>query len=117
MGRFVFWGVEGKSLLWNFPEFDVDVPLKVGKIENDRYISYYWGGENSEKLLVEINLEPRENNSTLVNITEKEMPNNEAGIKWLKQNTEGWANFLACLKAWLEHNINLREGGFDFMKR
>ena len=40
----------------------------------------------------------------------------EAGIKWLKGNTEGWANFLACLKAYLEYGINLRKGAFDFMK-
>ena len=43
------------------------------------------------------------------------MDNNEAGIKWLKGNTEGWANFLACLKAWLEYGIHLRKGAFDFM--
>jgi uncharacterized protein YndB with AHSA1/START domain len=38
---------------------------------------------------------------------------NEEGIKWLKCNTEGWANFLACLKAYLEYGINLRKGAFD----
>jgi hypothetical protein len=58
---------------------------------------------------------PRTGNATLVNITEKSRENNEAGIKWLKGNTEGWANFLACLKAWLEYGINLRKGAFDFM--
>jgi len=55
-------------------------------------------------------------NATLVTITEKSMENNEAGIKWLKGNTEGWANFLACLKAYMEYGINLRKGGFDFLK-
>jgi hypothetical protein len=55
------------------------------------------------------------NNSTLVSITEKSRENDEAGIKWLIGNTEGWANFLACLKAWLEYGINLRKGAFDFM--
>jgi hypothetical protein len=43
--------------------------------------------------------------------------NDEAGRRWLMQNTEGWANFLACLKAWLEYGINLRKGAFDFLKR
>jgi hypothetical protein len=38
---------------------------------------------------------------------------NDAGIKWLAGNTAGWANFLACLKAWLEYGINLRKGAFD----
>ncbi|MEZ5019958.1 MAG: hypothetical protein R2756_07515 [Bacteroidales bacterium] len=39
----------------------------------------------------------------------------EAGLKWLQGNTAGWANFLACLKAYLEYGINLRVGAFDFM--
>jgi len=38
------------------------------------------------------------------------------GIQWFGGNTEGWANFLACLKAYLEFGINLRKGGFDFMR-
>jgi len=61
-------------------------------------------------------LTPKDSNATLVTITEKSMDNDEAGIKWLKGNTEGWANFLACLKAYLEYGINLRKGAFDFMK-
>ena len=59
-------------------------------------------------------LEPGHNNSTIITVTEKDMPNNEEGIKWLKGNTEGWANFLACLKAYLEYGINLRKGAFDY---
>jgi hypothetical protein len=34
----------------------------------------------------------------------------KAGIDWQKGNAEGWANFPACLKAYLEYGIN----GFDF---
>jgi len=32
-------------------------------------------------------------------------------------NTGGWANFLACLKAYLEYGINLRKDSFDFMAK
>lgn len=107
---------EGKNIIWNFPEFDVDVPIRVGKIEENKYIGFYWDAENGEELLVEILLTSTAANKTLVSITEKSMANDEAGIKWLKQNTEGWANFLACLKAYLEYGINLRKAAFDFMK-
>jgi hypothetical protein len=54
-----------------------------------------------------------ENNVTFISITEKGKPNNENGITWLKRNTEGWANFLTCLKAWMEYGIHLREGAFN----
>jgi uncharacterized protein YndB with AHSA1/START domain len=105
---------EGKTLMWRFPEFDMEVPVRTGKIEKNKYISFYWDMDGSE-LFVEITLTSRDNNSTLVSITEKSRENNEAGIKWLRGNTEGWANFLACLKAYLEYGINLRKGAFDFL--
>ncbi len=105
---------EGKNIIWEFPEFDVKAPVRVGKIETDKYISYYWSGEDGKELLVEMTLTAGDNNSTIVSITEKSMMNDEAGIKWLSGNTEGWANFLACLKAYLEYGINLRKGAFDF---
>jgi uncharacterized protein YndB with AHSA1/START domain len=105
---------EGKKIMWQFPEFDMTFPIRVGKIEKNKYISFYWDMDGIE-LFVEMTLIPRTVNATLVNITEKSRENNEAGIKWLKGNTEGWANFLACLKAWLEYGINLRKGAFDFM--
>lgn len=90
-------------------------PIKVGKVEMDKYISYYWKIEDKE-LLVEMNLELKGTGSTLITITEKSMINDEAGIKWLMGNTEGWANFLDCLKAYIEYGINLRKGAFDFLK-
>jgi uncharacterized protein YndB with AHSA1/START domain len=105
---------EGKIIIWQFPEFAADSPIRVGKIEKNSYVSFYWDMDGVE-LFVEMALTPRPDNSTLVTITEKERQNDEAGIKWLKGNTEGWANFLACLKAWLEYGINLRKGAFDFM--
>jgi uncharacterized protein YndB with AHSA1/START domain len=106
---------EGKNLIWKFPEFDFDCPIRVGKIEKDKYISYYWMMDGLE-LLVEITLTEKENNSTLVSISEGSRDNDEDGIKWLSGNSFGWSNFLACLKAYIEYGINLRKGAFDFMK-
>lgn len=107
---------EGKELLWKFPEFDMEFPIRVGKIIKDNYISYYWHMDTIE-LLVEMNLTPKENNSTLVTITEKSRINDITGLKWLSGNSFGWSNFLCCLKAYLEYGINLRKGAFDFMKK
>ena len=107
---------EGKNLIWKFPEFDFECPVKVQKVEKDKYISFYWDNSGFE-LLVEITLSEKENNSTLVSISEKSMENNEAGLKWLSGNSFGWSNFLACLKAYLEYNINLRKEKIDFMKK
>lgn len=105
---------EGKQLKWQFPEFDLEFPVRVGKIEINKYISFYWEIDGIE-LLVEMTLTDKDHSSTVVTITEKSRNNDEAGIKWLTGNTAGWANFLACLKAFLEYGINLRKGAFDFM--
>jgi uncharacterized protein YndB with AHSA1/START domain len=104
---------EGKQVIWRFPEFDLEFPVRAGKIKMNSYISFYWEVDGIE-LLVEITLNPKINNATIVTITEKGRNNDEAGIKWLQGNTEGWANFLACLKAYLEYGINLRKGAFSF---
>jgi uncharacterized protein YndB with AHSA1/START domain len=106
---------EGKQIMWRFPEFDEEFPIRVVKIEEDKYISYYWKIDDLD-LLVEMTLVPAGSNATVVTVTEKSRDNDEAGINWLKGNTEGWANFLACLKAYLEYGINLRKGAFDFLK-
>jgi uncharacterized protein YndB with AHSA1/START domain len=105
---------EGSTLNWSFPEFEGAFPVRVGAVRPDEYVSFHWASEDGHELLVEITLTPGANNSTVVTVTEKGMPNNEAGLAWLKGNTEGWANFLACLKAYVEYGINLRKGAFDY---
>ncbi|MDR3611362.1 MAG: SRPBCC domain-containing protein [Ignavibacteriaceae bacterium] len=104
---------EGKKLIWKFPEMDMEFPVRVAKVEKDKYISFYWNDMDGRELLVEMTLLQKSSDSTFVTVTEKSRENDEAGIKWLMGNTEGWANFLACLKAYLEYGINLRKGAFD----
>jgi uncharacterized protein YndB with AHSA1/START domain len=105
---------EGETVTWKFPEMDMEFPVTVGKIEKDRYISFYWDGAmDGEQTHVEINLKPNGESKTQVTVTEKGKEQNEAGILWLKRNTEGWANFLACMKAWMEYGVHLRHGAFD----
>lgn len=106
----------GAELIWNFPEFEKDYTIRVGKIKKDKYISFYWMMDDIE-LLVEMNLKEQADNSTLITISEKSRGNDEAGLKWLSHNSFGWANFLTCLKGYMEYKINLRKGAFDFMKK
>lgn len=105
----------GKKLIWKFPEFDFECPVQVDKVETNSFISYNWE-TNGQQLLVEIKLESKEEDSTLVSISEKSMDIDENGLKWLSGNSFGWSNFLSCLKAYLEYGINLRKGAFDFMR-
>ena len=108
---------EGKVITWSFPEFPDSFPVKVLQIKPSENIIFEWDGAEGFKTTVEIKLKKISNQQTLVRITEGKMDVNESGIKWFGENAGGWANFLACLKAYLEHGINLRQGAFDFMKK
>ena len=107
----------GKTIQWKFPEFEKSFPVRVREVKPNELIVFEWDGANDQKLTVEIRLEKMEGPSTLVNVTEGKMKADDTGIKWLQQNTAGWANFLASLKAYVEYGINLRKGAFDFLKK
>lgn len=105
---------EGKVVQWKWPEFPEHQSVVDNiKIEKNRTISFNWDTATT----VTMNLEEQKDKSVVVRITEGEKEADEAGIKWYGGNTEGWANFLAFLKAYLEHGINLRIGAFEFMRK
>jgi len=103
----------GKEVLWKFPEFADKYPVKVINLEVNRSISFVWDPET----VVYITLEKLTDESTLVRVNESGKELNENNLKWVLENTEGWANFLACMKAYLEYGIQLRKGAFDFMRK
>ena len=103
----------GKKVIWKFPEFDDKFPITEIKIETNRTISFVWDPET----IVTITLEKLPDNSTVVRVNENGKELNADNLKWAINNSGGWANFLACLKAYLEYGIQLRKGAFDFMRR
>lgn len=109
----------GAEPLWTFPEFSDQFPVRVIETETDKLIRFAWDDKHPQ-CVVEIKFEPasttENNDATIVTVTEGPRGNDEAGLKWMRENTEGWANFLACLKAYTEYGINLRNGAFDFMQ-
>jgi len=101
----------GKELTWKFPEFEDRFTIKDIKTEINHSVSFVWDPET----VVTIILEAQPDKSTVVKVTEDGKEFNEENLKWAIGNTEGWANFLACMKAYLEYGIHLRKGAFDFM--
>ena len=62
-------------------------------------------------------LEKLPDDSTIVRVNENGKELNEDNLKWALENSGGWANFLACMKAYLEYGIQLRKGAFDYMRK
>src|SRR5438874_12299343 len=61
---------EGKTLTWQFPEFDMKFPVHIEKIEKDKYISFSWNDpEDGRKTIVEMDLQQMDD-GILVTVTE-----------------------------------------------
>lgn len=104
---------EGKEIIWKFPEFpELECLIKNIRIEKYHSVSFVWDDETT----VNIHLDEQADQSVVVKVEEEGKELNESNLKWLVGNTEGWANFLACMKAYLEHGINLRKGAFAFLQ-
>jgi uncharacterized protein YndB with AHSA1/START domain len=109
--------LDNKSTVdWKFPEFDYIFPVEGLIVQPYDYISFDWSG-GAPDMLVEIFLEKTSPMTTVVRVKEGKFSPDEEGIKQTIGQTEGWANFLACLKAYLEYGINLRQGAFDFIQQ
>ena len=102
----------GKEIFWSFPEFEGSYPLTTTEIIPNEKIVFVW----DPKSVVTMELQKLSDNDTVVKVSEEGHQSDDKGIKWAIGQTEGWANFLACMKAWLEYGIHLRSGAFDFMK-
>lgn len=102
----------GRELIWKFPEFPDKFPITDILVETNRSISFVWDPET----VVKITLEKLLDNSTIVRVNENGKELTADNLKWALDNSGGWANFLACMKAYLEYGIQLRKGAFDFMR-
>ncbi len=100
----------GKILKWEWDDSNARHEIKIEKVEQDKLVSFKWDGSGVE-CTVNINLEPKGEGKTLVQITEEEWSADYTGAKRCMGQVEGWTHFLCCLKAYLEYNINLRVGG------
>ena len=102
-----------KEVIWKFPEFEDKFPVKEIKIVNNSSISFVWDPET----VVIITLQKLPDNSTIVSVNENGKELNDDNLEWALENSGGWANFLACMKAYLEYGIQLRKGAFEFMRK
>jgi uncharacterized protein YndB with AHSA1/START domain len=100
----------GKSILWTWEDYDAEHEIKVGKIEKDKTVSFEWNGSGVNCIVI-ITLEPKGKDTTLVKITEADWPADYKGANQCMGQVEGWTHFLCCLKAYLEHGVDLRKGG------
>ncbi|ESW86621.1 MULTISPECIES: SRPBCC domain-containing protein [unclassified Mesorhizobium] len=91
------------------------VPVEVDEVIKDRHIVLRWDATDAEgkpayKTRIEMNFEPLDDGGTLVTIAESGWPEGVVGLQKSYLNCEGWSQMLACMKAYVEYGINLRDG-------
>jgi uncharacterized protein YndB with AHSA1/START domain len=103
---------EGMTVMWTFPEFPDETPVKVRQVVKDQRIVLEWpAAEGGYDTKVEMVFKPLEGGATMVQISESGWRDSAKGIESSYGNCGGWMHMACCLKAYLEYDINLRAGG------
>ena len=104
--------VAGATVMWSFPEFPEEFPVKVREVVKDERIVLEWeAAEGGYDTKVEMLFKPLEGGATMVQIRESGWRDTPKGIESSYGNCGGWMHMMCCLKGYLEYGINLRAGG------
>lgn len=118
---------EGTTVIWRFADFPGDVPVTVKRVVPGESIVLEWAAseydefDHSDRKLppaagynttVQMTFESVSPTATLVRIAESGWRETQKGLNSSYGNCQGWTHMACCLKAWIEHGINLRDGSF-----
>lgn len=104
--------VEGSTVMWSFPEFEGEFPVKVREVKKNERIVFQWESmEGGYDTTVEMSFQALDGGATMVQIRESGWSNTPKGFEYSYLNCGGWMYMLCALKARLEYDINLRAGG------
>ena len=106
--------VAGDRVVWHWTAWG-DYPVVVKEVvENQRVHlqldSRDWKKTDDEAYAVDIRLEMEslEDGATMLRISEQGWRMDEPGLKASHENCSGWTHMAMCLKAYLEHGIDMR---------
>lgn len=106
--------VEGKTIRWHWNHYGEN-PIVVKKVVENKLIeltldSREWDKTKDEAYDVAVIFEFEElkDGGTLLSISEAGWKTDADGLKGSHDNCGGWTHMAMCLKAWIEHDIDLR---------
>lgn len=106
--------VEGAEIRWHWNHYGEN-PVVVKKIVRNKLIqlaldSKKWDKTKNESYEVQIifEFEALDDGSTMLSISEDGWKTDAEGLKGSHDNCGGWTHMAMCLKAWIEHDIDLR---------
>ena len=106
--------VEGATVDWRWDHYG-ELPIVVSKVVENQLIelildSGVWKKTTEESYDVRVifEFEALEDEGTLLSISEEGWKSDQEGLKGSHDNCGGWTRMAMCLKAWIEHGIDLR---------
>lgn len=106
--------VEGAMIRWYWKHYGEN-PVVVRKVVENQLIeltldSGDWDKTKDEAYDVTIifEFEALEDGGTLLSISEEGWKTDTDGLRGSHDNCSGWTHMAMCLKAWIEHDIDLR---------
>jgi uncharacterized protein YndB with AHSA1/START domain len=98
----------GSRVEWEFADVGAKVQINVLEVDENRRIVYEASHGGTTRTTIQFR--PDGPDSTVVTINEAKFPLDDTGVKRAIGQTAGWTYFLACLKAYLQFDVNLRVG-------
>lgn len=114
----------GATVWWDFADFPGAFPVTVVEVVPDKRIVLKWEASEGPPegatapagsgydTTVTMEFTGLDDGRTLVTIAEEGWRQTDAGFRASYGNCQGWMQMLCCLKAWMEHGLNLRDGMF-----
>jgi uncharacterized protein YndB with AHSA1/START domain len=102
--------IAGTRVDWEFADVGAKVSVDVVEVEQNRKIVFKSDPTDGEGTTTTIGFTPDGKGTTVVTINEASFGMDPAGVQRAMGQTGGWTYFLACLKAYVTHGINLRVG-------
>ncbi len=107
--------IEGEEVIWSWDDYGSNTVLVKTVTENSlielTLDSRNWQktSDDAYEVLVSLEFEALDENSTMLSISESGWRTDEEGLKGSHDNCGGWQHMAMCLKAFLEHGIDLRQ--------
>lgn len=99
--------VAGTTVRWSWGEIASDTVVE--QVVTDELIVCRWEAHNVEyQTTCRFEFASNEDDSTTVTIHEQGWKDDQAGLDSALEHAQGWTHMLLCLKAWIEHGIDLR---------
>jgi uncharacterized protein YndB with AHSA1/START domain len=98
----------GETVAWRFDDVGVELEVDIHVVDRPRRITFTWAA-SGEPADVEMHFDG-DSRSTTVSVSEAPFPFTRDGVRRALGQTSGWTDFLCCMKAYLQHGVNLRDG-------